>query len=173
MLGSSQVDEYDRISDFYGGGVLSLYPAARASLDAALHLDPDNLVALIADTRLAPAREEWSRAGSLLAHLEALNPNNASVLGVAGIYYARMGYPDRLIAALNAAARADPLSVEAWSNLGEQHFFTANFEAALDAARKAAALNPTKSRCAQPLAHVGRWRRNRLLRRPSRRSRAA
>jgi len=143
LLAASYVDEYDRISIFYGGGVLSLYPDARATLDATLHLDPDNLVALIADTRLAITREEWSRAANLLAKVKALNPNNAAVLKLEGIYYFQMGFFDRAITAIKSAARLDPLSIEAWANLGEQYLYAANFEAARAAALRAIALNPT------------------------------
>lgn len=83
---------------------------AAASADAALRLDPDNLVALTVRTLYQLGQMDWNGAHDTIRHMRATNPNHPDTLEAESRFYGSMGYPQVALALLRRASALDPMS---------------------------------------------------------------
>lgn len=144
LLGSCTIDLYDRLFDMYGWGnntEPTLHDAAHEALTHALVLDPNNLTALIAGSRLSLADEDWTGAAGFIRRARALRPNSSEVLMAQGNYESELGFPQRAQQTFRRAAALDPLSTDVWMHLAEQSIYARDFNGLLIAGEKATSLS--------------------------------
>lgn len=86
------------------------FPKARAAVDRALELDPDNVsaIALSADIMIS-YEQRYADAKPLFERALELDPNNVDALYQAGVFYAFAGQPERALELALATRERDPL----------------------------------------------------------------
>lgn len=115
-------------------------PRAEAALSRALSLDPNNVNALSAHLDLALHKLDWPVAGADAKRLKAINPNNYAVLHEMFRYYQLLGFPERALAAVQAAVKLNPLSFVDRFNAVAALIHNGRYVEAVDAAHAGLAL---------------------------------
>ncbi|HEY1963186.1 MAG TPA: hypothetical protein VGG69_12260 [Rhizomicrobium sp.] len=121
-----------------------LIPAAKAALERALALDPDNLEALGSHLDLALHRMDWKTAGADARRMNAINPHSQAVLHEMFRYYQTLGFPEKALAAAQGAAQLNRLSVVDRLNVAAAYNHMARFAEGAKAAEDALALYPNQ-----------------------------
>ena len=119
-----------------------LMPAAQATLEQALQLDPHNIEALSSRLDLSLHRLDWQRAASDARALNRVAPKSAKVLHEMFRFFEFMSFPDLALAAATRAAYLDPLSFVDRFNISSFLLHDARFPEAIAASKAALVLRP-------------------------------
>jgi tetratricopeptide (TPR) repeat protein len=94
-------------------------PLARQETEAALHLAPNHIEALIASAAVSVVSWEWSEAHSTYRQLLARHPNDARIHHYFGWFLTMLQLPELWLRAHRRAAALDPLVPVVRFNIGE------------------------------------------------------
>ena len=141
---------------------LEIAPLARAAVNRALELDPDDASAhaLSGDIMIGYERN-FTDAGAAFDRALELDPFNADVLYHASMYYAFIGLPEKALPLSLAARGRDPLFTANHAVLAYIYGVLGQFEAAIEVASERIAITPdaygSYYYLVHPLVFMGRY----------------
>lgn len=124
-------------------GAAEAVAEARAALDRALSLDPEDADALALESHLLRSHD-WDWRGAEAAALRALEfkPGDAALMSNAALARLALGRFEQAVALLEDAARRDPLNLSVGIQLGVAQEFAGQYDPALSSYRRVAGLYP-------------------------------
>jgi Flp pilus assembly protein TadD len=127
---------------------------ARAEIEKALAVDPNNSQALSLQSIIAVTQNEKDKALTLAKKAVEADPKSASArIALSYAQQADFDLKDSL-ESLKQAVQVEPENALAWARLAELHMSFAELDKALEAANKAVSLNPNLSRTQTVLGYA-------------------
>ncbi len=119
------------------------FPRAKAAAQRALELDPNLAQAHASLAYVALYYEwKWPEAEAAFEHAIALNPSYSTGHQWYANFLTARGRFDEAAGAMRRAQEVDPLSLIASAALGWVHFYSRDYDAAVEQCRRTLALNP-------------------------------
>ncbi|HEY3777848.1 MAG TPA: winged helix-turn-helix domain-containing protein [Rhizomicrobium sp.] len=135
-------------------------PLARQETEAALHLAPNHIAALLSSAAVSEASWKWTEAHTTFRHLLSHYPNDAEIHHFFGAFVTALQLPELWLREHRSAAVLDPLSPLVRGNIGEALHMLGREQEAIPEYQNALTLYPDMMFCLSGLcaayANTGR-----------------